>query len=183
MARPRPFDPQRFDVGAFAAAGSKHDAVIGVPALTRLSGAVMPTPGDVAPADIHWRVGAEVRKVAGGAAQTWLHLVASTAVTLECQRCLQPLLEPLAVDRWFRFVASEEEAELLDEESDEDVLVASRAFNLQALIEDELILALPLVPRHTSCPQPLPAAIADEAAEEPASNPFAALAALRRRPQ
>ena len=41
----------------------------------------------------------------------------------------------------------------------------------------ELILALPLVPRHESCPQPLPVPAAEP--EEPAPNPFAALSRLR----
>jgi uncharacterized protein len=47
-------------------------------------------------------------------------------------------------------------------------------------VEDELILALPLVPRHDACPQPLaaPATAEEPLAERP--NPFAALAALKR---
>jgi len=51
-------------------------------------------------------------------------------------------------------------------------------------VEDELILELPLVPRHEGvCPEPLPFPGAADAAEEPAverPNPFAALAALRK---
>ena len=49
------------------------------------------------------------------------------------------------------------------------------------LIEDELILALPLVPRHEPhCPVPLaaPEGAVSAAPEEP--HPFAALAALRK---
>jgi len=89
--------------------------------------------------------------------------------------------EPLAVERSFRFVRSEAEAEAEDIDSEEDVLVISRALDLRKLVEDELILALPLVPRHAVCPQPLP--LPQEPLpepEEPAPNPFAALAVLKR---
>ena len=79
-----------------------------------------------------------------------------------------------------RFVRSEAEAERLDEVSDDDVLVLLPRLDLHELAEDELILALPLVPRHDDvCPEPLPMPIDDLPSEEPAPNPFAALAALR----
>ena len=52
------------------------------------------------------------------------------------------------------------------------------------LIEDELLLALPLVPRHEQCPEPLPRAfVEDDPAIDPADNPFAVLAALKRGPR
>ena len=74
------------------------------------------------------------------------------------------------------------QAARLDEEGDEDVLALTRALDLPALVEDELILALPLVPRHEVCPQDVPLEAVDEgfeaAGERP--NPFAALAALKK---
>jgi uncharacterized protein len=118
--------------------------------------------------------------VTGGEAETWLHLQAQAEVPLQCQRCLQPMTEVLAVDRRFRFVRSEDEAARLDETSEHDVLVLQPRLDLQNLLEDELILALPIVPRHGVCPQPLPLAAAAQA--DVAPHPFAALAALRGRP-
>jgi len=48
------------------------------------------------------------------------------------------------------------------------------------LLEDELLLALPLVPRHDVCPEPLARAFRDAAdVAEAAEHPFAALAALK----
>jgi uncharacterized protein len=89
------------------------------------------------------------------------------------------------VARTLRFVPTEEEAARLDEaEEEEDVLALPRALNLHELIEDELILALPLVPRHEQCPEPLPwepempTAPAEVPGEEVA-HPFAALARLK----
>ena len=119
-----------------------------------------------------------MQAVTGGEAEPWLHLQAQVSVTLQCQRCLQSLTQPLLVDRRFRFVRDEAQAEQLDETADEDVLVLPPRLDLHELLEDELILALPLVPRHEQdCPTPLPSQA--PAAQEPAPNPFAALAALR----
>ena len=99
-----------------------------------------------------------------------------------CQRCLLPVDVPLLVERSFRFVADEATAEALDDEVEEDLLALSRDFDLHALIEDELLMALPVVPRHEECPTPVTLASSDEdfaqaSAEKP--NPFAALASLR----
>ena len=88
------------------------------------------------------------------------------------------------MQRRFLFVGSEAEAEQLDAESDDDHLVLMPRLDLLLLVEDELILELPLVPRHEGvCPEPLPFPDVADAAEEPADarpNPFAALAALRK---
>jgi uncharacterized protein len=89
---------------------------------------------------------------------------------------------PLSVDREFRFVADEATAEALDEGSEEDLLALSREFNLRELIEDELLMDLPVVPRHDECPTQVKLASSDEDFEEANAgkpNPFAALAGLR----
>lgn len=179
MAREKIHEPRRLDVRAFAAAGAALSGTWPQTDFERLVASLMP--GADAPAGVDWSVQGEQRPVTGGAPQTWLRLSASTTVALQCQRCLQPVAETLAVERWFRFADDEQEAERLDEELEDDVLVASRTFDLHELVEDELILALPLVPRHEVCPEPLPmsAGEADEP-EEAAPNPFAALAALKR---
>lgn len=131
-------------------------------------------------ARMHWALRAERRAVPGAAAMPWLHLEARATLRLTCQRCLQPVDEPLAAQRSFRFVADEATAEREDEEAEEDVLAlpARGRLDLLPLLEDELILALPLVPRHAQCPDPLPVP-ADDLEEPPAEHPFAALAALK----
>ncbi len=176
MPRPKSFEPQRLDVRAFAEAGATLEGEVDQARLPRLQEGLLAT--DLAPPPVRWRAAGEQRTVAGGAPENWLALQATTRVTLTCQRCLQPLAEALEIDRRFRFVEGEDEAARLDEELEDDVLAAGRSFDLLELLEDELILALPLVPRHEDCPQPLPQAA--QAPEEPKPNPFAALAALRR---
>jgi uncharacterized protein len=174
-------DPRRLDVEAFAAAGATLAGEWPHAGFTRLAG-----PGAERP-PVRWQVMGERIAVAGGEPQSWLHLRAQASVVLECQRCLQPFVQPLEVDRRVRFVRDEALAEQLDEHSDDDVLALPRRLDLHELLEDELILALPLVPRHESCPEPLPlapsgtAGMDGEGAADEAPHPFAALAALRRR--
>lgn len=101
----------------------------------------------------------EIRPEAGGPGQIWLHLSVHASFPMECQRCLTPVDVPLDVERSFRFVADEATAEALDEECDEDLLALSREFDLRELIEDELLMALPVVPRHEECPTSVPSGL------------------------
>ncbi len=117
--------------------------------------------------------------------QIWLALSADVAVPQTCQRCLGPVDVPVSFEREFRFVASEAVAAVEDEESEEDVLVLSRDFNLLELVEDELLMALPVVPKHEVCPGAVKLQVADpdfaeEVQEKP--NPFAVLEQLKKRP-
>ena len=131
---------------------------------------------------VTWSARGSLQPVAGSEAQLWLDLHIRTRLLLQCQRCLQPMLQELALDRRLRFVRGEDEAARLDEDSEDDVLALPAQLDLSVLVEDELILALPLVPRHEQCSQPLP--VVDRAADETgdeAPHPFAALEALRRR--
>ncbi|MCO5975800.1 YceD family protein [Ideonella oryzae] len=132
---------------------------------------------------VQWSAQAELRPVLGGEGQTWLHLQAHAEVAMACQRCLAPVRLPVAVDRWIRFVTGEEQAEALDADSEDDVLALPRWLDLAELIEDELLLALPIVPRHEVCPAPLPipAQPAEEESAEARPNPFAVLAQLKSR--
>ena len=101
---------------------------------------------------VRWSADGEMRSPSGGTRQPWLHLAADTALPMTCQRCLEPVFVSLSADRWFRFVADEATAELEDEAAEEDVLAIDEALNLRELIEDELLLALPVVPMHEQCP-------------------------------
>jgi uncharacterized protein len=111
-----------------------------------------------------------------------LHLSAQAQLMLQCQCCLGAVSVFVEAQRRFVFVNDEAEAELLDEEVPEDcdVLVLSHKLNTQELIEDELLLAQPLVPRHEVCPAPLIVLPGLELeAEEPEPHPFAVLAKLK----
>ena len=175
---------QRLDVRRLAANGTELSGELAQASLARLVASVLPPLADEPAAAVHWRLRGESRPLAGAAHQIRLHLSARTTVALSCQRCLHRMAEGLEFDRSFLFVRDEDEAARLDEEIDEDVLMLPRQLDGIELIEDELILALPLVPRHDVCPLPLenPAAAVGPSAEDtPArENPFAVLAQLKK---
>jgi uncharacterized protein len=175
-------DPYRIDMVTFVRGAGVLEADLPQSDMPRLASSLLP-PVAGAAAMLHWQASGEMRPVRGGGdAEIWLHLQLHAVVAQQCQRCLQPVMQPIEVDSRLRFVRTEDEAARLDEESEHDVLVLSPSLDLKELLEDELILALPLVPRHELCPQPLPMSAADPGADadEDEPHPFAALAALRR---
>jgi uncharacterized protein len=136
---------------------------------------------DLPAGPVVWQLQGRSVPQSGGADQIWLDLKAWVNLPMQCQRCLTPVLETVQAERRFRFAADEATAMALDDEAEEDILVISRDFDALALIEDELILSLPLVPLHEECPQALPMSVADPefefAAQRP--NPFGVLAGLK----
>jgi uncharacterized protein len=174
------FSAQRLDVKAFAQAGAKlagHDSLLKYERLALEAKGLHP---DLL---VDWQAEGELRTALGGMSQVWLRLKVQASFPMECQRCLTPVDIPLEVDRAFRFVADEATAEALDDESEEDLLALSREFDLRELIEDELLMALPVVPKHDECPTAVPLASSDDDFEEASAvkpNPFAALAGLRK---
>lgn len=178
----RAFIPEKLDVAALAHDDASLAGEWPAASLERLADSAAPeAPASGWPA-LRWSLHGEIRQPKGGKAQTWLHLTASGQVALTCQRCLKPVQEDIDIDRWIRFVDTEAEAAALDVDSDDDVLALPRHLDARELIEDELLLALPLVPRHDVCPEPLPVADdEDDLEEEERPNPFAKLAALKRR--
>jgi uncharacterized protein len=90
---------------------------------------------------------------------------------LTCQRCLGPLELPVAATSTLELADSQAEIDAADDERDR--VLASKSMDVAAIVEDEVILALPMVPMHASC-EP---ALADAGPEN--RSPFAALAGLQ----
>lgn len=180
--KPRAFVPEKLDLALFAREGASLSGEWPAASLQRLAESGAAESPAIGWPPLRWQIQGEIRQPKGGKPQVWLHLGCEARVALTCQRCLKPVTEALTVDRWIRFVESEAEAEALDVDSDDDVLALPRHLDARELIEDELLLALPLVPRHEACPEPLPHAEDDEddPAEPERPNPFAALAALKK---
>jgi uncharacterized protein len=193
------FDPLRLNVAYFAAEAQEAEGDWAIAELPRLADSECPVdagspskpradvpaphPPTRAASDltrrVRWRATGSQRPV-GGENQVWLHLRADADVVLQCQRCLLPLDEAVHVDRQFRFVADEDTAAALDDEIEDEVLVLAKSLNLRDLVEDEMLLALPLVPRHDVCPEKIPMQFGDVEVLEEKSNPFASLALLRK---
>ncbi len=174
-------DPRHLDIKAFAQAGAQLQGEGRLADWPRLLQEQF-VGGGVESGPVRWQLQGRLLPVAGGGTQIGMALQAQVDLVMQCQRCLTPVVEKMTAGRDFLFVADEATAEALDDESDADVLVISRDFDALSLVEDELILSLPLVPRHEVCPRSLPSRVADENFEEASErpNPFAALAALKK---
>lgn len=173
----RRHDPRHLDV---AAAAEQHAELLGEWPLASLQRLIQGGPPPAADEAVSWLARFDKRAVPGGQPEARLHLQARAQVRRDCQRCLQPVAIDLTVDRVLRFVADEATAAALDADSEDDVLAAEHAFDLQELVEDELLLALPLVPKHEACAPPLAGRAGEPAGVSPA-HPFAALAVLKTR--
>lgn len=177
------WNPLRLDVQAFARAAASIEGEWPAAELPRLAEVAAPESPAARWAVVRWQLSGEERPVRGGEPEVWLHLRVEAEASPTCQRCLKPVRLPLRVDGPFRFVRDEATAAELDAESEEDVLVISRSFDVRDWVEDELLLALPIVPLHEpACPEPLPLALDEgepepEAAERP--HPFAVLQSLK----
>lgn len=173
-------DPRRLDIAAFA----KESATLASEErLAKFGRLIEESRGVGAENLLHFEAQGSVKADAAGMEEAWVHLAANTTIALTCQRCLGPVDVEIQFERDFRFVATEELAEIEDEESEEDVLVLSRAFDLMVLVEDELLMDMPTAPKHDVCPRPVKMSVADagfvaDEAEKP--NPFAVLGKLKK---
>lgn len=149
---------QKLNVAEFARRGETLEGELCLQEMPRLANlCVEPLPEGITSQTpiAHWHVQGELKTALSGQSQVWLHLHIEAQVPLRCQRCLKASIEPINVDLSYRFVATEEQAAAEDSQSVEEVLVSTRALDLIALCEDELIMALPLVALHEICPDPL----------------------------
>ena len=114
-----------------------------------------------------------------------IHSVIDTEVKMVCQRCLELVTLPIHSECSYAVVKEGANTQSLPKGY--DVLeLGEDPLDLHALIEEELLLALPIVPAHhpEECQQP--EGLDDEAEpsedEVTRSNPFSVLAQLKRDP-
>lgn len=162
-----PILPRWVAARKFAARGQCLSGTVDVRELPRLMGAVVGADGPVQVAltfveedgpEIHGRVEARV--------------------TLTCERCLEPMEVALVASPALGLVRSDREEAELPERLD-PCLLPGEELDLFDLVEDELLLALPIVARHQEeCRQLLPL---EPAAVGAAENPFWVLERLKPR--
>jgi len=96
------------------------------------------------PATVEWRI--EGSEDADG--RPALGIEVSGAVSLTCQRCLDDFEWPIAQRTEVLLAHDERELAALDAQSSAEVVLAGKPMPALALVEDELLLALPFAPRH-----------------------------------
>ncbi|MBN8279883.1 MAG: DUF177 domain-containing protein [Gammaproteobacteria bacterium] len=154
-----------------------RERVLATPDLPRLA-ALAPTGTGAAAGRLEARLGFQP----GSEGHPQLRLVVAGTVPLVCQRCLGLLEFPVAIDERLTLVGSDAEAALLADPFDA-VLLEDGDLAVSQVIEDEVLAALPLAPRHpvATCGGSLPGT--DRQADDKLSNgethrPMAGLADL-----
>ena len=97
-------------------------------------------------------------------------------LTLECQVCMEALSWPVRCEVSLGLVRSIEEADRLAEDLEPMLVKVDEEIPVADLVQDELILAIPTIPRHPDCLR-LETQVA-ESSEETRVHPFADLAQL-----
>lgn len=130
--------PVHVDPVSLAEKGRAIEGHVPVEAFRRLAGWLHTSEGAL---DVALRFGRDDagRHVVAGRLRGELELL--------CQRCLAPYRLPVDVQLALVLVASEAAANALPDELDALVVDAQRSMHTVDMIEDDLILALPLVPR------------------------------------
>lgn len=182
--------PRAFDLWDFVRQGRSASGGFPVTALGRLCEG-LPEQKRVAfagavPEDESGVVWYEIEGHSKTGRRSGLRLKIQCRLLVTCQRCLEPMSQDLDEEVWFDVVTEAQIDALESEDVDPDspeFLVGSRQFDLTGLLEDQLILAVPYVPRHVSCEPKLPADLAvreeepDQQAKRP--NPFEVLGKLK----
>lgn len=92
---------------------------------------------------------------------------------LRCQRCLEGLPYPVQLASKLRLASDSDESDVDDDEMDS--IPVDKHLDVLSLIEDEMLLSLPIAPKHA----PGECQFATEGLARP-ENPFAALAGLKK---
>lgn len=159
------------DCFAFAREGGALEGTLPVSELERVHDQLAVVSGEV-----RYSVQGNLVKSVVGVGESQLRLQIRGGLQLACQRCLGAI--DFDLDLEFLFLLVPEDAELTQEEledDDFDILPVTGVLDLVDLIEDEILLALPVAPMHEHCEMPGD----DEAGER--ITPFAVLSGLKGR--
>ncbi|NCA70673.1 MAG: hypothetical protein EOM91_11320 [Sphingobacteriia bacterium] len=123
--------------------------------------------------DLRFQLDAEGRAVVHGHVRACLRLT--------CQCCLGVIEQPVDARIALGLIAQDAQAAQLPDDLD-PWLVTARGLDPLELVEEELLLAIPQIPRHPrdSCQAESPGRGADTSEPSPSRHPFAVLGSLRK---
>ncbi len=145
-----------------------------------------------------WRLLAEPSNQGQGDGRLWW-LEIDAELDCACSRCLGPMPVSLRLRRGFEFCRTAKEADQKTEDwladqadgldlPDVDFLAPEDQMTVLLLVEDELLLALPMAPKHADCQAPGAVTLGEGAAAEASGEklgterPFAGLRDLLKKP-
>jgi uncharacterized protein len=160
--------PERIDVLEFAEKGRSVEGCLPLASMERVRSELF-DPSGTARFVLRFDKEGSTRRVRGRV---------TAQLVLQCQPCLGGLDYGIESDISIAFVRSVDEANLLPDEYEPSLLGEEPLLSVSDLIEDEIVLALPTVPRHSVC-EPAGRIRADNApVSEETKRPFADLAKL-----
>lgn len=170
-----PVLPRLIDPRKFAQQGLSLSGEVALVELDRLAAMVLEGSSPVK-VELQFLVDEERRRVIRGRAECELEVA--------CQRCLEPVSISLQAEIELAVVWSEEQAQQLPKAFD-PLIVGEGQSDLYAVIEDELLLSLPMVSYHSGgCATQTSFGAGDVEATEPdKQNPFQVLEQLKGSPK
>jgi uncharacterized protein len=168
--------PERISPSRQATEGGTVQGVVALAQLPRLQAALERIGGGRGEIEVELRLwrDAQQRLVLSG--------TVSGRLTLQCQRCLGPMDWDASLELELLVLPGEAGADVLDAGA-EFVMAPEDSLSPRQVVEDELILALPLIPRHDNdedCQAPAHEPVPAEAPDKGKPNPFAVLKRLKR---
>ena len=164
------FIPEHIDPFRFAEQNLRLDGIVKIIDMHRLS-ANLSSNND--PVEVSLQFGVDEQGI------TYLKGHLKTKLALQCQRCMEPFIYEIISDFVLGIVNTLEEVDALPE-GYEPAMAKEGQLALRELIEDELILNLPIIPKHEpeDCKVKLP--LADSGWEQgKGENPFHVLESLK----
>ena len=175
--------PDSIDAWRMAAAQRSFEGEFPVRKMARLAGLLAPSDeGDADAGYCRFRLSFG-REPLGNTSYPQLSMKVEAALPLVCQRTLETFLLPLTIEQRLGLIRHESEEAGLPPEVEPLLVPEDGQLRLLDLVEDELILAVPVVPMSPGGVDDIetewPAEGSESADERP--NPFAELAKLKQR--
>jgi len=150
----------------FAREGASLSGTLPLAGLPRLVDLLASTKGEAS-----WSLTGGVDRIE----RPYLRLKVQVEVQLVCQRCMKPLSFFVNADTVLTQFPDEEKLdEAVEQDEDLEGILIDPELDVEVLIEDEILLALPYAPRHERCDPDVK--VANESGKP---NPFAVLAKLK----
>ncbi len=167
--------PESVDPVRLARRGAVFEGSYPLEGMERLKASLVETGGE---AKVYLRFDSDAQNV------PYILVRVEAELMLECQVCLEPCRQTVHTDTKVALIAREAQADRLPEEY-EPLVIGEEPLFLKELVQDELILALPVIARHSEgecSPGSLsaggPAKTNDDGPAR--DNPFSVLAKLRK---
>lgn len=164
--------PQKVDPFRFAENEISLEGVIPIKDMVRLSPSLGSNEGQV---EVHVTFGMDEQGT------RFIRGHYSAHVVLQCQRCMETFENEVSGNLLLGMVTAEEAISELPKNYD-PIVIKEGSLSIQDVIEEELILSLPIVPMHSTknCKITLPLAVGStEKVESESENPFKVIELLR----